>query len=130
MGIASDARDGVKAGLSLIRQMPDLAGQTEKMSLEMADMSENGFRLSPETIDQIGKAEARHSRWGHIALWVIAVLSAIRCFSADEKTCCRFSGGFFKRLPGLFQLCGLGRYLGFAAFDFLLEFLHLCLVGH
>lgn len=72
VGIASDARDGIKAGLSLIRQLPDLADQTAKISLEMAEMSEKGFRLSPETVEQIGKAEARHSRWGHIALWVIA----------------------------------------------------------
>jgi len=72
VGIASDARDGIKAGLSLIRQLPDLADQTAKISQEMAEMSEKGFRLSPETVEQIGKAEAHHSRWGHIAFWVIA----------------------------------------------------------
>lgn len=76
VGIASDARDGVKAGLSLMRQLPELAEQTEKLSREMAEMGENGFRLSPETIEQIGRAEARHSRWGHLALWVIAALGA------------------------------------------------------
>jgi len=74
-GIASDARDGVMAGLSLMRQLPDLAGQTEKLSREMAQMGETGFRLSPQTVEQIGKAEARHSRWGHLALWVIAASS-------------------------------------------------------
>ena len=72
VGIASGARDGIKAGLSLIRQLPDLADQTAKISQEMAEMSEKGFRLSPETVEQIGKAEAHHSRWGHIAFWVIA----------------------------------------------------------
>jgi ubiquinone biosynthesis protein len=73
-GIASDARDGLRAGMSLMRQLPDLADQTEKLSREMAQMGESGFRLAPDTIEKIGKAEARHSRWGHLALWVIAAI--------------------------------------------------------
>ncbi len=72
IGIASDAKDGLKAGLSLIRQLPELSDRAEKLSREMALMGETGFRLAPKTIEQIGKAEARHSRWGHVALWVIA----------------------------------------------------------
>ncbi len=76
VGIASDARDGVKAGLSLIRNLPELAEKTEKLTREMADMSENGFRLAPETIERIGKAEARHARSGHFALWVLVILFA------------------------------------------------------
>jgi len=82
VGIASDARDGVKAGLALVRQLPELAEQAEKLSREMADMGENGFRLAPETIEKIGKAEARHSRWGHLALWVIAVFIGYWVFTA------------------------------------------------
>ncbi len=74
VGIASDAKDGVMAGLSLMRQLPELSERAEKLSREMSDMGEKGFRLDPATIEQIGKAEARHSRWGHIALWVIAAL--------------------------------------------------------
>ena len=80
VGIASDAKDGIKAGLALMRHLPELAEQTEKLSREMADMGENGFRLAPETIEKIGKAEARHSRWGHIALWVLAALAAYWVF--------------------------------------------------
>ena len=71
-GYASDAKDGLMAGLSLIRQLPDLSDQAAKLSAEMAEMGAKGFRLDPSTIEQIGKAEARHSRWGHVALWVIA----------------------------------------------------------
>jgi ubiquinone biosynthesis protein len=79
-GFASDARDGLMAGLSLMRQLPDLATQAEKFSREMAEMGENGFRLSPETIEKIGKAEARHSRWGHLALWALVGLAGYWMF--------------------------------------------------
>ena len=72
VGIASDAKDGVMAGLSLMRQLPELSDRAEKLSREMSEMGESGFRLDPQSIEKIGKAEARHSRWGHIALWVIA----------------------------------------------------------
>lgn len=35
-------------------------------------MSENGLRFDPETAEAIGRSEARHTRSGRIALWVIA----------------------------------------------------------
>jgi len=79
-GFISDAREGLHAGLSLMRQLPELSARTQKLSEEMAAMSENGFRLDDHTVERIGKAEARHSRWGHIALWVIAALGAIALF--------------------------------------------------
>lgn len=73
VGAAKDARDGVHAALRLARQLPDLAERTERLSHEMADMVENGLKLSDETVKAIGKAEARESRSGRWALWVIAV---------------------------------------------------------
>ncbi|MCC0021703.1 MAG: 2-polyprenylphenol 6-hydroxylase [Nitratireductor sp.] len=79
-GFISDAREGLHAGLSLMRQLPELSARTQKLSEEMAAMSENGLRLDDHTVERIGKAEARHSRWGHIALWVIAALGAIALF--------------------------------------------------
>jgi ubiquinone biosynthesis protein len=36
-------------------------------------MSENGVRFDAETAEAIGKAEARHSRSGRWALWLIAL---------------------------------------------------------
>lgn len=74
IGIMSDAKDGINAGLSLMRQLPELAEQTEKLSKEMASMSENGFKLDSETISKIGQAEAKHSRLGHIGIWAIAII--------------------------------------------------------
>jgi ubiquinone biosynthesis protein len=36
-------------------------------------MAENGLRFDEQTAHAIGKAEARHTRSGRIALWVIAI---------------------------------------------------------
>src|SRR5690606_9111161 len=67
-----DARDGLKALVTLARETPELVARTERLSREMDDMAQNGLRFSPETAEAIGKAEARHTRSGRVALWVIA----------------------------------------------------------
>ncbi len=71
-GLLSDARDGANALLSLARQAPDLAARTERLSREIDAMAEHGLRFDAITAHAIGKAEARHTRSGRIALWVIA----------------------------------------------------------
>lgn len=72
-GMLSDAREGVHALLSLARQAPDFAARTERLSREIDAMAENGLRFDEATAKAIGKAEARHTRSGRIALWVIAL---------------------------------------------------------
>jgi ubiquinone biosynthesis protein len=37
-------------------------------------MTRNGLILAPETVADIGRAEARRNRWNVLALWVIAAL--------------------------------------------------------
>lgn len=71
-GMLEDMREGVGALASLARQAPDLAARTERLSREIDDMAENGLRFDTETARAIGKAEARYTRSGRIALWVIA----------------------------------------------------------
>ncbi|HEY5818340.1 MAG TPA: 2-polyprenylphenol 6-hydroxylase [Mesorhizobium sp.] len=71
-GMMEDARDGVQALLSLGRQAPDLAARTERLSREIDAMAEHGLRFDADTARAIGKAEARATRWGRLALWVIA----------------------------------------------------------
>ena len=71
-GILEDARDGVGALVSLARQAPDLAARTERLSREIDAMAEHGLRFDDETADKIGRAEARRTRSGRLALWVIA----------------------------------------------------------
>ncbi|MFI0844804.1 2-polyprenylphenol 6-hydroxylase [Mesorhizobium sp. IMUNJ 23232] len=75
-GLLTDARDGVNALLSLARQAPDLAARTERLSREIDLMAEHGLRFDETTAQAIGKAEARHTRSGRVALWVIAAAVA------------------------------------------------------
>jgi len=72
-GMVSDMRDGVSALVSLARQAPDLAARAERLTREIDLMAEHGLRFDQATADAIGRAEARHTRLGRLALWVIAV---------------------------------------------------------
>ena len=72
-GILSDVRDGTNALMALARQAPDIAARTERLSREIDAMAEHGLRFDPETAQAIGRAEARHTRSGRVALWVIAI---------------------------------------------------------
>ena len=71
-GMLSDAREGVHAVMALARQAPELAARAERLSLEIDQMAEHGLRFDDETARKIGKAEARHTRSGRVALWAIA----------------------------------------------------------
>jgi ubiquinone biosynthesis protein len=42
--------------------------------------TDRGFSLTPESLEGIGEAEARRSRWIAAALWVIAALLAFTVF--------------------------------------------------
>ncbi len=75
-GIIRDAGEGLRAAVHLSRQLPDFAARTERLSLEIDKMALNGIRFDAATAEAIGKAEARHSRTGRWALWIIA-LSAL-----------------------------------------------------
>ena len=72
-GLLVDVRDGANALLALARQAPDLAQRTERLSREIDTMAEHGLRFDEATAHAIGRAEARHTRSGRIALWVIAL---------------------------------------------------------
>jgi ubiquinone biosynthesis protein len=72
-GLLSDAREGVGALVSLARQAPDFAQRTEWLSREIDRKAENGLRFDEATAKAIGKAEARATRSGRVALWVIAL---------------------------------------------------------
>jgi ubiquinone biosynthesis protein len=66
--------EGVGAMGRLVTELPRLAERAERLSAEMDRMGTSGFRLDPETIENIGRSEARAGRWGRVALWVIALV--------------------------------------------------------
>jgi ubiquinone biosynthesis protein len=71
-GMLDDVREAGSALVALARQAPDLAARTERLSREIDAMAEHGLRFDADTARAIGKAEARATRWGRVALWVIA----------------------------------------------------------
>jgi len=70
--IANDLKDGLKAAVRLAEAAPMIAEKAENLAQNITEMSENGLRFDAETADAIGRSEARHSRSGRIALWIIA----------------------------------------------------------
>jgi ubiquinone biosynthesis protein len=71
-GMLEDVRDGVRALAAIAQQAPELAARTDRLTREIDAMAEHGLRFDNETANKIGKAEARHTRSGRIALWIIA----------------------------------------------------------
>ncbi|NTJ41164.1 2-polyprenylphenol 6-hydroxylase [Agrobacterium larrymoorei] len=70
--IVTDLKDGLKAAVKLAEAAPEIAAKTEKLHSDLMYMSEHGLRFDERTADAIGKSEARHTRSGRLALWVIA----------------------------------------------------------
>ena len=81
--IATDLRDGAHAALRLAEQLPDLARRSEHLAGEVSRMADEGLRFDAETAEAIGKAEARHSRSGRLALWVIAAAAVYIAWSVS-----------------------------------------------
>ena len=73
IGRLEEARDGLHAMGRMMQLAPDMATRAERLSHEIDAMVRDGVRLDAPSIEAIGKAEARHSRSGRIALWIIAL---------------------------------------------------------
>jgi ubiquinone biosynthesis protein len=53
---------------------PGLLTRGVRVLDQLDEITRDGLVLSPQTVGEIGKAEARRGRWSVIALWVIAAL--------------------------------------------------------
>jgi len=72
---AVDIKAGAIAALRLAEQLPDLAARADRLASDVSDMAAHGLRFDAATSEAIGKAEARHTRSGRLALWIIAAAS-------------------------------------------------------
>ncbi|SIQ71807.1 2-octaprenylphenol hydroxylase [Rhizobium sp. RU20A] len=75
--ILVDMREGLSAAVRLAEAAPEIAAKTEQFSRDLTSMAEHGLRFDIATAEAIGEAEARHSRSGRIALWVIAIAAVV-----------------------------------------------------
>ncbi|WP_346907089.1 2-polyprenylphenol 6-hydroxylase [uncultured Roseibium sp.] len=73
VGKIRDAGAALGALTRVANDLPIFADRVGRMSEELESMTANGLRFDQATAEAIGKAEARHTRSGRIALWVIAI---------------------------------------------------------
>ncbi len=57
--------------------VPSLLTRASNIAEQLDSATRDGLHLAPETVEAIGRAEARRNRWTTVALWVIAVLLAM-----------------------------------------------------
>jgi ubiquinone biosynthesis protein len=80
LGPIGKLQDAGRAASTLARfaaSLPSTLVRGENILDRLEGMAENGVALSDEAIAEIGKAEARGARLGHIALWLIVALGLI-----------------------------------------------------
>ena len=76
VGKLEDAAEGAGEIGRFLGQVPSLLTRASYLIDQLDDMTRDGLVLSPDTVEAIGKAEARRNRWTAAALWVIAALLA------------------------------------------------------
>jgi len=77
VGKLQDAGEGVGRIARAAFALPDLVTRGERLMGDLDEAAARGFRLAPESVDAIGRAEARRARWGNAALWAIVGLLAL-----------------------------------------------------
>ncbi|MGS4986514.1 2-polyprenylphenol 6-hydroxylase [Roseibium sp. RP-7] len=80
VGKLRDAGDALSALARIANDMPLFADRIGRMSEELERMTQGGLRFDDETAVAIGRAEARHTRSGRVALWVIAACAVVATY--------------------------------------------------
>jgi ubiquinone biosynthesis protein len=76
IGKIEGAVEGASELGRFVAQVPSLLTRAGTLLDQIDDITRNGLVLSPDTVEAIGKAEARRNRWTAAALWVIVILLA------------------------------------------------------
>jgi len=76
VGRLEDAVEGAGEIGRFLGQVPGLLTRAGSLLDQFDDITRDGLVLSPQTVAEIGAAEARRNRWTAAALWVIAALLA------------------------------------------------------
>ncbi len=76
-GRIEEAGRGLAALATRAGHLPEFLDRTERVVSDLETMTRAGVTLAPQSVEAIGKAEARRARWGNAALWVIAGLLAV-----------------------------------------------------
>jgi ubiquinone biosynthesis protein len=72
LGRIQDAGRGALNLAGLLVHVPGLVTRAERLATTLEEAAHRGFPLAPESLEGIGRAEARRARWGNAALWIVA----------------------------------------------------------
>jgi ubiquinone biosynthesis protein len=76
-GALEGAAQGTSEIGSFLRRVPGLLTRGAALIEQLDAITRNGLVLAPETVEAIGRAEARRNRWTAAALWAIAALLGV-----------------------------------------------------
>jgi ubiquinone biosynthesis protein len=82
-GRLEGATEGVGEIGRFVSAVPSLLGRAAGLADQVDAMTRNGLVLAPETVEGIGRSEARHNRGIAAALWVIAAVLIWMLLFAD-----------------------------------------------
>ncbi|MHB2167490.1 2-polyprenylphenol 6-hydroxylase [Alsobacter sp. R-9] len=72
VGRIEEAGRGALSMAAMVGSLPRMAARLERLATSLEEGAERGFPLAPDSVEAIGRAEARRARWGNAALWAIA----------------------------------------------------------
>ena len=73
LGRLGDLGTGTIDAAKTASLVPTLIKRADTLTERLSHAAEHGFSLSRDSLDGIGRAEARRARWGNLALWLIAI---------------------------------------------------------
>ena len=79
LGLAGRLEDATEGAIEVGRvlgETPALLARGAALVEQLDAITRDGLVLAPETVAEIGRAEARRNRWMAIALWLIVALLA------------------------------------------------------
>jgi ubiquinone biosynthesis protein len=76
VGRIEEAAGGALEVGRFLGDVPELLSRGANVLQQLDAVTRDGLVLAPETVADIGRAEARRNRWTAVALWVIAALLA------------------------------------------------------
>jgi ubiquinone biosynthesis protein len=79
LGLAGRLEDATEGALEVGRVLgatPTLLARGAALVEQLDAITRDGLVLAPETVAEIGRAEARRNRWSAVALWLIVLLLA------------------------------------------------------
>jgi ubiquinone biosynthesis protein len=74
VGRIEEVGRGLRTLAGVVADLPDFALRAERVLAKLERVADEGFHITAEALEGLGRAEARRIRWQVMALWVIAAV--------------------------------------------------------